>query len=61
MTFAQRIATAQHLLTARCPRCLALNSADPGMSVKTTCLKCHAVLKPRRLVVGVEFVEAVTA
>jgi len=31
------------------------------MRVATTCLKCHALLKPRRLVVGVEFVEAVTA
>ena len=60
-SFASRIATAQYLLCARCPRCLALNSADPSMRVATTCLKCHALLKPRRLVVGVEFVEAVTA
>jgi len=31
------------------------------MRVATVCLRCHAVLMPRRLVVGVEFVEAVTA
>ena len=57
MTFADRVLSSVALLVARCPRCLALNSADPSMSVKTTCLKCHAVLKPKREVVGITFVE----
>jgi len=58
VTFADRVRAAQHLLVARCPRCLSLNSADPSMRVNTTCMKCHALIRPRRLVVGVEFVEA---
>jgi len=57
VTFADRLTAKLHLLCARCPRCLALNSADPSMRVLSTCLKCHAVLMPRREVVGITFVE----
>ncbi len=55
MTLATRIAHAQHLLVAPCAQCRSLCSADPSMRVQTTCLKCGAVLQPRREVVGVSF------
>lgn len=58
MTFAARVIAAQHLLVAPCARCKALCSADPSLRANTRCMKCHALLKPRRLVCGVEFVEA---
>ena len=47
-----RILAAAGALIARCPRCLSLVSADPSLRLLTTCLKCHAVLLPRRLVDG---------
>jgi len=61
-SFASRVSTAQHLLTAPCPvpACRKLSTADPSLKLALIC-ECGARLVPKRRVTGIEFVEAVTS